>query len=237
MRRLLLLLVLLLGWRWGALAAGPDLPPPPRQWVTDGAGFLSAPARERLEARLSRYQQATGHQVLVWIGGSIGGAPLEDWSARTFAAWKIGRAGLDDGLALFILAGDRKLRIEVGYGLEERLPDALAARIIRETIAPRLRAGDRDGAVAAGVDQILRPLGGEQADHRSARAAARPGLGTWLLIGLLGGGFLLIFAANPGLALGILAGLLSGGRRGGGGDGGWSGGGGRSGGGGASGSW
>ena len=99
---------------------------------------------------------------------------------------------------------------------------------------PRLRAGDRDGAVTAGIDQILRPLGGERAGPGAAQGPPGLGLGTWLLIGRGGAGFLLLFAANPGFALGLLAALLSGGRRGGGG---WSGGGGRSGGGGASGSW
>jgi uncharacterized protein len=80
---------------------------------------------------------------------------------RTFERWKLGRKGIDDGLAVFILADDRTIAIEVGYGLEEKVPDVVAARIIREVMAPRLGAGDRDGAVGAGVDEILTAIEGK----------------------------------------------------------------------------
>ena len=243
MRRILLALALfLLQPGWGGQAAS-ALPPPPSHWVTDGAGFLSPPVQQSLDQRLGRYQQATGHQVLVWIGGSTGEAPLEDWAVRTFAAWKVGRKGMDDGLVLFILAQDRKLRIEVGYGLEGQLPDALAARIIRETITPRLGTGDWDGAASAGVDQILTTLGGEtqsaseQSRSTGQRNANPLGLGQIILFSILGLVFLLVLITHPSLAIGLLFSILSGGRGGGSGGDGWSGGGGRSGGGGASGSW
>jgi uncharacterized protein len=180
--------------------------------------------------------------VLVWIGTSTGGVPLEDWTAQAFAAWKVGRAGLDDGAVLFVFSGDRKLRMEVGYGLEGRLPDLVAARIVRETIAPRLGAGDADGALSAGVDRILKVLGGDAA-AREPQESGRPGpkpLGPlgWTVIALVGLGFLGLAVTRPDLAIGLLFSLLSGGRWGGrGGGDGWSGRGGRSGGGGASGSW
>ena len=246
MRRVLGILLALLAW-WGAGAQTP-LPPPPQRWVTDTQTHLSDRTREDLDQRLAAYQNTTGHQVLVWIGGSTGEAPLEDWAVRTFAAWKVGRKGMDDGLVLFILAQDRKLRIEVGYGLEGQLPDALAARIIRETITPKLSTGDWDGAVNAGVEQILTTLGGEVRTTREqppAPAQGTLGLGQIILFGLLGLGLLVLLITHPGLATWLLFSLLSGGGRGGGGwsggggggGGGWSGGGGSSGGGGASGSW
>lgn len=244
MRRILLLFGLIAGL-WGGLCLGAQAvpPPPPVRWVTDGSHLLSPAAREGLDQRLKAYQEATGHQVLVWIGGSTGGDPLEDWTVRAFAAWKVGRKGLDDGLVLFIFTGDQKVRIEVGYGLEGQVPDLVASRIIRESILPRLKSGDADGALNDGVDRILKAVGGDvsarEPQHRSQRGAQPIGLGGWILIGVLGLGFLVLAITHPGLAVWLLFNLFSGGRGGGGGggDSGWSGGGGSSGGGGASGSW
>jgi uncharacterized protein len=106
----------------------------PTRWVTDSAGFLSEGARQELDSRLETYQRQTGHHVLVWIGRTTDGIPLEDFTVRAFAAWQVGRKGLDDGLVLFVFSDDRKVRVEVGYGLEGQVPDAIASRIIRETI-------------------------------------------------------------------------------------------------------
>jgi uncharacterized protein len=232
-------------------AAETPLPAAPARWVTDEAGFLSAQVRTDLDARLRAFEGSSGHQVLLWIGRSTGVAPIEDWASRAFASWRVGRKGLDDGVVLFIMADDRKIRIEVGYGLEERLPDVRASAIIRETIVPRLRDGDRDGAAREGIGAILTTLGGAQSGDGSAPVegeGVRPKLG-WgelallAVLAILLAGFLL---THPNLAILLLTTLASGrGRdRGGGGfggfgggGGGFSGGGGRSGGGGATGSW
>ncbi len=137
--------------------------------MTDTAGFLSPQTLATLDARLEAVQTQTGHQVVVWIGQSLDGAPLDDWSVRTFAAWKIGRKGMDDGLAVFVFAADRKIDIEVGYGLEGQVTDALAGRVIRrDVMAPKLQAGDRDGAVVAGVDALL-----ARGDHCGANVCER----------------------------------------------------------------
>ena len=146
-------------------------PPSPTRFVTDGAGFLSASAQDELEQRLARYERDTGHQVLLWIGQTTGGEPIESWAVRAFKAWRVGRKGLDDGVAVFILAADRKVRIEVGYGLEDRVPDAVAARIIGDQMIPRLRAGDQDGAARAGVSGVLEAVGGETGAPREAAPA------------------------------------------------------------------
>ena len=114
-----------------AAPAQPATPASPTRWVEDRAAMMSPAARDALDARLAGYQRATGHQVVVWIGATTGGAPLADWAVRTFAAWQLGRKGLDDGVAIFVLADDRAIDIEVGYGLEDRIPDAIASRIIR----------------------------------------------------------------------------------------------------------
>ncbi|MBK8574107.1 MAG: TPM domain-containing protein [Holophagaceae bacterium] len=147
MRRILVLIGLLASL-WGGLYLGAQAatPPPPVRWVTDGSSLLSPSMKDTLDQRLRAYQAGTGHQVLVWIGEGTGGDPLEDWTVRAFAAWKVGRKGLDDGLVLFVFTGDQKVRLEVGYGLEGQMPDILASQIIRETILPRLKAGDADGA-------------------------------------------------------------------------------------------
>jgi uncharacterized protein len=240
MRRLRVLLALLL-LGCGLLVAQ-VLPPTPQRWVTDGPGLLSPGVRAQLDGRLEAYQKATGHQVLVWIGTTTGPQPLEDWSVKTFASWKVGRAGLDDGLAIFVLAADHKVRLEVGYGLEGAVPDAVASRIIQEAILPRLKAGDADGALTAGVGLVLKAAGGETGTAQAADLPAHQPLSplAWILIGVAGLGLLVLAITNPGLAVWLLFYLLSGGRGGRGsgeGGGGFSGGGGRSGGGGASGSW
>lgn len=244
MRRLLVLIGLLAGL-WGGLGLGAQAvpPPAPTRWVTDGTNLLSPAMRENLDQRLKAYQAGTGHQVLVWIGGTTGADPLEDWTVRAFAAWKVGRKSLDDGLVLFIFTADQKVRMEVGYGLEGQVPDILASQIIRETILPRIKSGDADGALNEGVDRILKVIGGDasaRAPRDRGRRGGQPlGMGSWIVIGVLGLAFLGLAITHPNLAIWLLFSLFSGGRGGGGGggDGGFSGGGGRSGGGGASGSW
>jgi uncharacterized protein len=202
-----------------------------------------------LDAQLARYGAKTGHQVLVWIGTTTGESPVEDWAAQTFKAWGVGRKALDDGLVLFILSADRKIRIEVGYGLEGSVPDVKATRIIREVMAPRIRAGDRDGAVLAGVDQLIRAIGdGQPGDPGLSRARPRPQRGAspveLIFFGAVALLVLIFVVKHPALAFFLFANTYSGrrggwgGRGGGGGDGGgFSGGGGSSGGGGATGSW
>lgn len=239
--------LLLLAAPLAALAAEAPLPAPPTRWATDGVGFLSVPGLARLDARLEAFERTTGDQVLVWIGDTTGQTPIEDWAVRTFAAWKVGRKGLDNGLVVFVLAKDRKIRIEVGYGLEDRVPDATASRVIREVIAPRIQAGDADGALDAGVGALLGAIRPDLATGDGlapspvgpARAARRLTPGQLVFGGLLVLGFLVLLVTNPGLALYLLVSILSGGRGGGGGGGGggFSGGGGRSGGGGATGGW
>jgi len=243
--RLILLVFLLLAAF--ARAAETPIPPAPARWVTDTAGFLSAEALRSLDTQLEAYEHSNGHQLLVYIGQTTGGVPIEDWAVRAFQSWKVGRKGLDDGLALFIMSEDRRLRIEVGYGLEGQVPDAMASRIVSDVILPRVQAGDRDGAVTSGMDAVARTLSGRglsdlPAAQRGERVSGRRPLtlGQLVFFGIVGLLFLVLLATNPGLAIYLLASILSGNREGshrGGGSGGFGGGGGRSGGGGASGSW
>jgi uncharacterized protein len=142
-------------------AGQPAVPPAPVRWVTDPTGFLSPGVRQELDARLEQVQARTGHQVLVWIGSTLGGEAIEDFAVRAFGAWRVGRKGIDDGLVIFLFPADRKVRFEVGYGLEGQLPDVIASRIIRDVMTPRLRAGDHDGAVVHGVEATLAILDGQ----------------------------------------------------------------------------
>ncbi len=238
MKRVLVFLLVTLLLVAGSLAQGtPSLPHAPTERVTDTAGFLSEPTRRALSAQLEAHQRASGHQVLVWVGKTTGVTPLEDWTVRAFQAWRVGRKGLDDGLVLFLFAEDRAARIEVGYGLEAQVPDALASRILRDTVIPRLQSGDRDGAVTEGAKQIIVALGGNITPGGNTNAPeAQPLSGVQILLLTLAGiGFIVLAIRNPRLALYLLMIFARGGN--GGGSGNSGGGGGKSGGGGASGKW
>ena len=230
---------------WASASAQESIPNAPTQWVTDNTGFLSAATTRDLNGRLRSYERQTGHQILVYVVPASASQPVEDWTVRAFASWKVGRKTLDDGLILFVFPKNRTLRIEVGYGLEAVVPDGVASRIIRETIAPGLRQGQSDRAIAAGVDRLLSTIGGatpEQAatPQGDAAAPAVVPLSAFelVLIGLALLALALIAIRSPMTALFLLVNIF--GRGGGGGMSGvsgFSGGGGRSGGGGASGRW
>lgn len=235
-----------------ALAVGTPIPPAPARWCTDGAGFLSPSARASVDAQLEAYERQTGRQVIVYVGVTTGGIPIEEWAVRAFESWGVGKKGKDDGAALFIFAQDQALRIEVGYGLEGDVPDAVANRIIQEVMLPKIQAGDHDGAVRAGVAAVLRAASGEPWEGTGAAATAvrdqgptvtRTGtpMKTWhvVVMVIVGIAFLILLITHPSFALWLLFQILSAavGGGGGGGGGGFSGGGGRSGGGGASGRW
>jgi len=138
------------------LAAGIVAPPAPTNYVTDTAGALNASTVQRIDAELQRYEKATGHKIIVWIGQTTGDVPLEDYTIHAAETWKVfTKSHHDDNAILFLFMQDHKVRIEVGYGLESSLTDASSSEIIRDTIVPRMRAGDADGAVQDGVDRML----------------------------------------------------------------------------------
>jgi uncharacterized protein len=225
-------------------AAETPIPSAPTRWVTDTANFMSPSAASSMDSRLEAYEQSTGHQLIVYIAQTTGDAPIDDWAVHAFEKWKVGRKGIDDGLVLFIMAADRKLRFEVGYGLEGQVPDAIASRVINDVMVPRIQAGNRDAAVIDGMDAIMTVIGGGTLPAvRNARRNQQPvSLVQLIFFGIIGIVALFIFITNPSLAMFLLFSILGGGGRGGrddwgGGGGGFGGGGGRSGGGGASGSW
>jgi uncharacterized protein len=128
--------------------------------VVDLAHVLPAPTVEALTARLKTHEDSTSNQISVLVLPSLEGEPLESFSHRVATTWKLGQKGTDNGVLLLVAMKERKIRIEVGYGLEGTLTDARSAQIIRNEIVPRFRAGDVPGGVTAGVDAILKMIEG-----------------------------------------------------------------------------
>ena len=151
-------------------ASALDVPPLTGR-VLDLAHVLPAHDADAITASLKSHEERTGNQVAVLIVPSLESESLEEYSHRVATTWKLGRKGTDNGVLLLIALKERKLRIEVGYGLEGTLTDLLSAHIIRNEIVPRFRAGDITGGVRTGVDAILKSIEGTyQAQEKPATA-------------------------------------------------------------------
>jgi uncharacterized protein len=231
--------------------------------VNDYARLLPADAQQRLEARLAERERATGAQMVVAIFPSLEGENDADFGIRLAERWRVGQKGLDNGVILLVFVQDRKVRAEIGYGLEPVLTDAVAAQIIREAIAPRFREQRYAAGLEAAVDAVYARIETRGAT-RGVPPAPRHGFGVspWTL-GVLAifGVIALVLARDalggsgrgrrngytaggrrggwdsPSVIVPPMWGGWGGGRGGGGGGGGFSAGGGSFGGGGASGDW
>lgn len=135
--------------------------PPLQGRINDYAGYLSPEVKTRLEARLADFQQKDSTQVVLLTIPSLEGENIEEFSIRVAEAWKIGRAGRDNGVIVLVAAKEHKIRIEVGRGLEGRLTDLLSGRIIRDVMAPKFRAGDPAGGIEAGLNAVMEAVSGE----------------------------------------------------------------------------
>jgi len=263
--RALIVAVLLLGAAAGAASAALPVPPAPTRRVNDYAGALSAADRDRLERKLIERERGSTNQVAVAIFRSLEGESLEDFSIRLAQSWRVGQKGLDNGVIFLIFLDDRRMRLEVGYGLEGTLTDAVSSSILRTAVAPRFREGGVADGIAAGLDAIDQAIAGtyEQAGPRARSDEGIPLAVVALLAGLgvaTAAGAVMALSAraqrrrgwtsgrrgwgrdNRGTGPWIVGpwgggGFSSGGSSGGGGFGGFSGGGGSFGGGGASGDW
>ena len=136
--------------------------PPLSGRVVDQTGTLTADDIAALTETLKDLEARKGSQIAVLIVPTTDGESIEQFSLRVAEAWKIGRKKVDDGALLVIAKNDRRLRIEVGYGLEGALTDATTKRIIDEDITPKFKAGDFGGGVAAGIDKMVRIVNGEK---------------------------------------------------------------------------
>lgn len=129
--------------------------------VNDYAGMLSSATIQSLESELKGFEQTDSTQIVVLTVPSLEGEAIEDFSIRVAEAWKIGHKGSDNGAILVIAQKDRKMRIEVGYGLEGRLTDLVSGQIIRNVIAPEFKAGDYDKGVLDGINAMIATVRGE----------------------------------------------------------------------------
>src|SRR5512136_1089922 len=128
--------------------------------VNDLAGILTPDQIANLNSKLQSFETSDSTQIVILIIPGLEGDPIEDYSIRVAEAWKIGQKGLDNGAILLISLRERELRIEVGYGLEEKLTDARSNKIIRTEIFPRFRQGDYYGGIDAGVDAMIQTVRG-----------------------------------------------------------------------------
>ena len=145
-----------------ALSAAAEVAVPPlKARVTDLTGTLSASQIQSLDSRLREFERAKGSQIAVLMLPSTQPETIEEYSIRVADAWKVGRVKVDDGVILVVAKNDRKLRIEVGYGLEGAIPDAVSKRVVSDVIAPHFRTGDFYGGIAAGTDALMRLIEGE----------------------------------------------------------------------------
>jgi uncharacterized protein len=243
----------------GLLLAAPSFPALTGR-VVDQARVLDAARRARLEAKLADLETKNGTQLVVVTLSSLQGYDIADYGYQLGRHWQIGQAGKNNGALLIVAPAERKVRIEVGYGLEGELTDAVSRLIIDNAILPRFRAGDLPGGVERGIDDIVQVLSGdsEEFKQRAARAA-RPsgaeGLSAFMVVLIILAIWLFLFLRasqqrrlaprrRSGWVWGPAGGGWSsggwssgGGSSGGGSGGGFSGGGGSFGGGGSSGSW
>ncbi len=141
---------------WAQVAV-PDL----SRRVTDLTATLTAQQIAELDTQLAALEARKGSQIAVLIVPTLDGEDIAQFGIRVADKWKIGRTKVDDGVILVVAKNDRKLRIEVGYGLEGAIPDAIAKRVIAETITPYFKAGDYSGGIAAGVGQLIKLIDGE----------------------------------------------------------------------------
>ena len=130
--------------------------------VNDNAQILSESAKELLSEELKAHEDRTSNQVVVLTITSLQGESIEDYSNQVYNEWGLGQQDMDNGILMVVVSDERKMRIEVGYGLEGEMTDLMAGRIIREVMAPRFREGDYDGGVTEGALAVIGVLEGQE---------------------------------------------------------------------------
>ncbi|MFV0646032.1 MAG: TPM domain-containing protein [Sphingomonadaceae bacterium] len=172
MRRFLPVILIVLAGLAGTMAAAQDYPPRPDGPVYDGAQILSPTTIAELDSRLRAYNQATGRAIVVATVPDLDGQPIESYATGLFGNWGIGGAQRDMGLLLLIAPNERKMRIEIGYGMHPWFGGIMAGRVIRDVITPYFKQDDYDGGVKAGVDAIITHLDKSPEDAQAIEEAA-----------------------------------------------------------------
>ncbi|UNK51208.1 YgcG family protein [Lysobacter sp. S4-A87] len=185
--------------------------------VVDTTGTIDAATRQRLEAQALALQQRKGSQLQVLVVPTTMPEDIAQYAVRAFDQWKVGRKGVDDGVLLVVAKDDRRVRIEVGYGLEGAIPDATSARVIQEYLVPKFRAGDYAGGITDATGALVKLIDGEplpapMAEHRAGRGNRGGG---WLfalfvafIVGQVARG---IFGRAPSLLRGVIGAGAAGG--------------------------
>ena len=191
-----------------------EVPQPPKRWLTDAAGVLSTTEASMLDTKLETFEQQSGAQFIIYTFPSLEGESIEDFTIRCVEKWKVGQKKYDNGLVLFVFVKDRKVRVEVGYGLEGTVTDAFSSRVIRESIAPHFQTGAYGQGLTAGADAIIAKIRGGEApvpplQPQGGQSAAGSDISPFTIVLIL---FVIFFVFVPMLSRG--------GRRGGGGCGG-----------------
>ncbi|MDB6072529.1 MAG: hypothetical protein JWO89_169 [Verrucomicrobiaceae bacterium] len=173
-----------------ALHAETPLPPKPDRYFNDYAHVVAPDVAQRLDAKLEQFERATTNQVLVVIFPKLPeDTYLEDYTVKTAQSWGTGGKQRQNGLILFVFTQDRKLRIEVGYGLEGAVPDSIASSIIREVIRPQFKAGNYAAGLEQGVEAIFKATRNEYKGTGTTLADSSDDAGSsnslWIIIGLV----------------------------------------------------
>jgi uncharacterized protein len=180
--------------------------PPLQTRVTDLAALLTPAQRQSLEQDLREFESRRGSQIAVLIVPTTQPDAIEQFSMRVAESWKLGRKGIDDGVLLLIAKDDRDLRLEVGYGLEGVIPDAVAKRVIAEIIVPYFKQGDFYGGIQAGTHRLMRLIEGEALPPPRQRDSSWSGFGDYLPVAfaavfLVGGALRAMFGRLPGASI------------------------------------
>lgn len=165
--------LLLAGWMAGTAGAAEVPVPMLSGRVVDNAELLSPTVRSALANQLKAHEDKTGNQIVILTVPTLEGEVIDTYAVRVFEAWKLGKKGKDNGLLLLAVPKERKLRIEVGYGLEGVITDAVSSRVIRNVIAPQFKAGNFDQGVQDGVNALIGQLEGKGADALPADTPAQ----------------------------------------------------------------
>ena len=181
--------------------------------VVDTTGTLDAAAKQQLEQQALALQQRKGSQLQVLVIPSTAPETIEQYAVRAFESFKLGRKGVDDGLLLIVAKDDRKVRIEVGYGLEGAIPDITAGRVIQEYMVPKFRQGDYAGGILDATTQLVKLVDGEPLPEPVADNPTGPDRGGEWLFALVAAFFVASFLRNifNGMPAGVRALLCGGG--------------------------
>lgn len=239
LKNFLLSLVLILGVSLTAYSFEvPSLTGP----VVDEVGVLGNSTKRQLESSLQNLNQTQRVQLQIFVTKSLQGEAIESVAIQVFDKWKLGDEKTDKGLLFIVAPNEKRMRIEVGQGLEGDIPDVIAKRIIADVVRPFFQRGEYSLGIVQGVSALQNYIGSDDPnlknsiqEEQAAQSTSKKG-GGWIIFIIIGI-WILIFIFNPSLAIYLLFSAMSGGRGGGGGGGSWGGGGGRSSGGGASGGW